>query len=238
LDQTDDDVAFITADNGARSTEVLLQLLFYCIISVSETPEFVYGPAVKSSRASVQEQMLPLERKVARKRDGMSEAFTNFAGMYLQVRAMLDNVSFSSYETQIGWDEMTQRNEKDTADTIKTMADAVVELVNAGLISAESGSEFIRKYIPTVLPWNDPSSSMDELRRVQRDLEVLAQAKLATGFGGGAVQQANQPGQDANQPSQSGNPTGQANTEGAGGDVASRRALAGSAANRTNGTTH
>lgn len=231
-------MSFITADNGARSTEVLLQLLFYCIISVSETPEFVFGPAVKSSRASVQEQMLPLERKVARKREGMSEPFVNFAGMFLQMKAMLDNTSFSSYDTNIGWDEMTQRNEKDTADTIKTMADAVVELVNAGLISAEAGSEFIRRYVPTVLTWNDPSSDMDELRRVQRDLEVLAQAKLASGFGGGAAQQDNQPPQEGNQPSQSGNPTGQANTQGAGGDVASRRAIVAAAASRTNGTTN
>jgi hypothetical protein len=227
LVQTDDDVQFITADNGARSTEALLQLLFYCIISVSETPEFAFGPAVKSSRASVQEQMLPLERKISRKREGMSDPFVNFAGMYLQVKSMLENVSLTTYDTQIGWDQMTSKDDKATADTVKTMADAMTEMVTVGMVSVESASEFMRQYITTVLPWNDPSADMDEIRRVQDGLEILARAKLATGFGGGDVQAANQPGQGGTQPSQRGQPTGQANTTGAGGDVASRRALAG-----------
>jgi len=240
LVQTDDDVQFITADNGARSTEALLQLLFYCIISVSETPEFAFGPAVKSSRASVQEQMLPLERKIARKREGMGDPFKNFAGMYLQVKSMLDNVALSSYDTQIGWDQMTSKDDKTTADTVKTMADAMTEMVQVGMISVESASEFMRQYITTVLPWNDPSADVDEIRRVQAGLEILAKAKLATGFGGGAVQQANQPDQGGTQPSQEGQPTGQANTQGAGGDVQSRRALASRAGTNgsTSGVTH
>jgi hypothetical protein len=50
-----------------------LELILYCIVDVSETPEFAFGTAVQSSKASVSEQMVPLARKIRRKRGQFEE---------------------------------------------------------------------------------------------------------------------------------------------------------------------
>jgi hypothetical protein len=156
----------------------------------------------------------------------LSDPYVQFAGMYLQVRAQLENERLSTYETNIGWDEITQNDKGQEATALKTTADAITELVNAGIVSLEAGATYVRNYIDTMLVWQDEDADNDELRRVVAGLEILRQAKLASGFGGGAAQADNQPSQEGQQPSQQGNPTGQANTAGAGGDVRSQQAVA------------
>jgi len=97
----DEDASFIEVQSATGGAEALLEFLFYCIVDVSQTPEFVFGTAVASSKASVSEQMPALIRKVGRKRETLTEPFQLLARMVLAMVAAAENRSFQTYETTL-----------------------------------------------------------------------------------------------------------------------------------------
>ena len=165
--QEGDDVSFITADSGLEAITTLLKFIFFCIVDVSETPEFAFGTAVQSSKASVSEQMVPLARKIRRKRAMMEEFYKELMQMYIYMWGMVNNVKVEA-NVDIGWDEVNPRNDKEVAEAINTMINGLVNGVQAGIISTESAVEFLRQYIPSMLPYADPSGDDDERRRIAK----------------------------------------------------------------------
>ncbi|MDD3927724.1 MAG: phage portal protein, partial [bacterium] len=89
--QEGDSAEFISADSGTTGITALLELIYYCIVDVSETPEFAFGTAVASSKASVSEQMVPLARKIRRKRGMFEEPYGELASMSLAMWAKINN---------------------------------------------------------------------------------------------------------------------------------------------------
>jgi len=61
----EEDAEFIEARSTIGDAGALLKLLFYCIVDVSEVPEFAFGVHTPSSHASVKEQMPLLIRSLA-----------------------------------------------------------------------------------------------------------------------------------------------------------------------------
>lgn len=163
--QEADDVSFITADSGLDAITTLLKFLFFCIVDVSETPEFAFGTAVQSSKASVSEQMVPLARKIRRKRAMFEEYYKELMEMYLAMWSMVENVKIDT-EVDVSWEEINPRNDKEVAETISNLVDGLVNAVNNGIMSVQSASEFLREYIPSMLPWVDENADDDEKRRV------------------------------------------------------------------------
>ncbi len=164
--QKEDDCSFITADSGLAGITTLLQFLFYCIVDVSETPEFAFGTAVASSKASVSEQMVPLSRKIRRKRGLFEEPYGELSSMFLAMRTRVENKPLETYHVDIGWDELSPKNDAEVATTIKTLIEGLVTGTEAGLMSAEAAAEFLREYVPSMLQWADPDGDDDERRRV------------------------------------------------------------------------
>jgi hypothetical protein len=80
-----DDAEFISADPGLAGIVQLLEVIFLCVVDVSETPEFAFGAGVQSSHGSVAEQQVPLSRKIERKRGQFSAAYAELAALYLSV---------------------------------------------------------------------------------------------------------------------------------------------------------
>jgi hypothetical protein len=171
--QEGDDAAFLSADAGQESALKLAELLFLCIVDVSETPEFAFGTAVQSSKASVSEQLLPLARKIRRKRGQFEEPYGQLAAMFLTMWAKVENRSLSTTRVQIGWDEVAPRNDAEIAQTIKTLVEGLVMGIEAGLISLDAAAEFLREYVPSMFPWIDPDGDDDERRRVARTMALL-----------------------------------------------------------------
>lgn len=178
-----DDASFVTADSGLEGITTLLKFLYFCIVDVSETPEFAFGTAVASSKASVSEQMVPLERKIRRKRGQFEEYYGELASMFLAMWARVENVSLDSYEVTITWDEISPRNDTETATTIKTLVEGLTLAMESGLVSIDAAAEFLRQYIPTMLPWDDAEAQEDESRRVQRTIARIQRLQDPAGFG-------------------------------------------------------
>lgn len=171
--QEGDDAAFITADSGLEGITTLLKFIYFCIVDVSETPEFCFGTAVQSSKASVSEQMVPFSRKIRRKRGMFEEYYQELAGLYLAMRAKMNNRRLETYQVDIGWEELSPKNDKEVAETIKTLADGLSTGVEAGLLSVDAASEFLREFIPSMLPFADPDADDDERRRIAKSFALL-----------------------------------------------------------------
>lgn len=180
--QEGDDAAFITADSGLQGITTLLEFLFYCIVDVSETPEFAFGTAVASSKASVSEQMVPLARKIRRKRGQFEEYYSELASMYLAMWARVENRTLGTYQVDIGWDELSPKNDKETAETIKTMVEGLVTGIEAGLVSVDAAADFLREFIPSMLPWLDQDADDDERRRVARTFSLIQRLRDGSGM--------------------------------------------------------
>lgn len=168
--QDQDDAEFISADSGLQGITTLLKFIFFCIVDVSQTPEFAFGTAVQSSKASVSEQMVPLARKIRRKRGLFEEPYGELASMYLAMWSKVENRVLDTYRVDIGWDELSPKNDKEVAETIKILVEGLVTGIETGIISVDAAAEFLREFVPSMLPWVDPDADDDEKRRVAKTM--------------------------------------------------------------------
>jgi hypothetical protein len=146
----EEDASFIEARSTIGDAEALLKLLFYCIVDVSEVPEFAFGVHTPSSHASVKEQMPLLIRRVARKREMVTENWQTLARMLLVMHSKITGKKFESYEVGITWDAVIERDEKEYADTIYTLVNALNTALLGGFISLDAAVDLLAQYIDTM----------------------------------------------------------------------------------------
>ncbi len=170
LMQEGDDVSFITAESGLVGVTALLEFIFMNIVDVSQIPEFAFGTAVASSKASVSEQMIPLMRNIRRKRGMLEEPYGELAAMYLAMWSKVENRRLDTYQVNVDWDEITPKDDAQISTTIKTLVEGLTTGVEAGLLSLEAASEFLREYIPSMLPFVDESGAQDERGRIAKSM--------------------------------------------------------------------
>lgn len=166
LMQEGDNVSFITAESGVAASTLLLEFLFMNIVDVSETPEFAFGTAVSSSKASVSEQMVPLARKIRRKRTMLEEPYRELAVLYLAMKGQ--PLAQQTDDVRISWDEISPRDNESVATTIKTLVEGLSTAVEVGILSLDAASGFLQEFVPTMLPFEDPSGANDEKRRIAK----------------------------------------------------------------------
>lgn len=155
-----EDADFIEVKSSIGDASELLKLLFYCIVDTSETPEFVFGVHTPSSLSSVKEQMPILIRRIARKREQFTESWQRLARIVLAMTAQAEARKFSTYATNLDWDEIDPRDEKDVAEILKNVTEALDTATKDDLISHEAAVQFLTQYINTM---NDYSSDNPEV---------------------------------------------------------------------------
>ena len=75
----------LEAMDSTKGSIGLLQVLFWQICQNSETPEFVMGTAVSSSKASVSEQVPVMVKKASRKQTELTPVFEEIINIYMWV---------------------------------------------------------------------------------------------------------------------------------------------------------
>lgn len=155
----EEDASFIEAQSAIGDAEALLKLLFYCIVDVSEVPEFAFGVHTPSSHASVKEQMPLLIRRVARKREMVTECWQALSRMLLVMHSKMTGKKFENYEVGITWDAVIERDEKEYADTINTLVNALNTALLGGFISLDAAVDLLQQYIDTMQEYatDDPT---------------------------------------------------------------------------------
>jgi hypothetical protein len=145
----EDDLGYVEV--SATNHSVLLELLFMCIVDTSETPEFLFGTAVASSKASVGEQMTPLMKKIARKRSAITDSYQLMARMVFAIYNdnNLSNL-INDFQTKIIWEDTDSIDDKIKAETINTVITALNGGIEGKIISYESAINYLKQYIETM----------------------------------------------------------------------------------------
>jgi hypothetical protein len=171
----DEDGEFIEARSAIGDTVALLKLLFYCIVDVSETPEFAFGVHTPSSLSSVKEQMPILVRRVARKREHFTESWQRLARIALAMTSQSEGRAFATYATTLLWDEVDPRDESDVAETLDKITRALNTAVMGGFLSLEAAAMFLAQYIDTMNDWlSDDPEVPGERERIIKTRILLA----------------------------------------------------------------
>lgn len=146
-------------------TTTLLQYIFLNIVDASEVPEWAFGGAIASSKASVTEQSAPLVHKVSRKRTLVENSW-----------AMIGRMAMSMVESptavRVEWDDLAQRDTKSEAEALRSMVDALVSLVDADIASKEAAVEHLRPFIPSLLKYIvGEDEAQSERDRIENELD-------------------------------------------------------------------
>ena len=178
---------FVEVRSATGDAKALLKLLFFCIVDVSETPEFAFGTHTPSSQASVKEQMPVLAKKVSRKREHFTSSWVKLARMVLAIHSMTGAKKFLTHAAELVWDEIDPRDEKEVADTIEVLIRGLSMATTNQLMSHEAAVTFLAQYVETMNEYksDDPKVTgekdriiQDSLRRSQLEDAELAENEL------------------------------------------------------------
>jgi hypothetical protein len=112
-----DDVAYIQPVSAMGDFTDLLQYMFYNIVQVSQTPEFLLGVAIASSKASADSQMITIDIKTSRKRTLFNDQFKQLYKVFATVYGKLNNIVPNVTDIVIDWDNV-QASAKGVSDTL------------------------------------------------------------------------------------------------------------------------
>lgn len=178
--QDEEDAGFIEVNSAIGDAKDLLQLLFYCIVDTSETPEFAFGVHTPSSLSSVKEQMPILVRRIARKREHFTEAWQRLARIVLAMTAQAEGRKFSTYATTLEWDDIDPRDGKDVAEELNLITQALNTAIQGGFLSIQAAADFLKEYITTMHDFiSDDQEMPGERERIIQD--KIMQARLEDG---------------------------------------------------------
>ncbi len=173
--QEGEDADYIEVKSATGDAVALLKLLFYCIVDVSETPEFAFGVHTPSSLSSVKEQMPILIRRIARKREHFTEAWQRLARIVLAMTAQAEGRAITTYATTLLWDEVDPRDETEVADTLEKIARALNTALMGEFISQEAAAMFFAQYVDTMNDWlSDDAEVPGERERIIKTKILMA----------------------------------------------------------------
>jgi hypothetical protein len=129
----DADFKYASPAMFAGDTEKLLGLLFYLFLQSSETPEFIMGNAISSSKASAETQLPVFIQYIEKKRGEAEEWILELAEVVLAMIGAVDMTvrRDQSDDLEIEWDDLTN---EDGELTIK----AIEAAYKAGWITRET----------------------------------------------------------------------------------------------------
>ena len=91
IDSEKGDAKMLQGNSFMGDVSSLLQLYFYLIVQGSETPEFSFGTAVTSSKASTQTQEPILSMKIVRKQQEFAEFIQDMVNTYVERRILMSD---------------------------------------------------------------------------------------------------------------------------------------------------
>ncbi len=160
----------IQASAPLGDTTTLLEFIFLNIVDVSEVPEWAFGGAIASSKASVTEQSAPLVHKITRKRT-MVEGLWALAG-----RMMLKTVINESQRVEVTWSNLAMRDLKTEAEAFRNFSESLLALNDGQAVSKITMNNILMKLLPEILPFEVDDSRVEADRISAEVAEKMAQA--------------------------------------------------------------
>ena len=178
-----EDASFVEVNSATGDAQILLKLLFYCIVDVSETPEFIFGVHTPSALASVKEQMPIMVNKIRRKREQFTEQWQTLARMILVMSSQSIGINFKSYSSTLGWDEVNPKDNKELSETLEKISNALDKALTGGFISEEAAVNFFAKYVDTMSDYiSDDPEIVGEREKIIKTKMLRYRLDDATGL--------------------------------------------------------
>jgi len=136
-------VEFLEAKQILKDGKDILELIFYNIVILTEIPEFLMGVHQPSSWASTREQLHPIIRKTRRYQNIWKEKLKELNRIVLKFIEKHEGEKFSTYETVIEFPEVEPKE-------IKEYAQALSQLVGAGILKQEEAREVLKSVMPNL----------------------------------------------------------------------------------------
>ncbi len=151
----------------SKDTEVLLGLIFYLILQHTEIPEFVWGNAIASSKASAESQMPPFIRWIEKRRGQATGWLTDVADVVLATMALWEPGIRRATAT-LRWEPLTDEDGRLTLDT-------VIWAYAEGLLDRETALQLAPvtiENIGAVLQKADEEREAEEARQDERAAQL------------------------------------------------------------------
>lgn len=141
LENPESSADYIQASGFMDDTGKLMEYYFYLILEASETPEFVFGTAVSSSKASVSEQMPVLVQKIIKKRTEVTKPLRELVEAYVDRKIRMSDQMFmklknKEYDIEITFPDMVDEDKRMTLDTVRYLHEA-------GIITDKTATELL-----------------------------------------------------------------------------------------------
>lgn len=114
----------IQMQNNAADSQTILNTLFYLICQTSETPEYVFGTAVQSSKASTETQAPIMIAKAQRKQGCFTRPMKELLKLVMYHMNITDPKIKTDIEFNLIWPDITAIDEKMNLDRAKLANDA------------------------------------------------------------------------------------------------------------------
>lgn len=166
----------IQAKAPLGDTTTLLEFIFLNIVDVTEVPEWAFGGAIASSKASVTEQSAPLVHKIGRKRSMVEGAWAIIGRMMLQA------VTGNNERVRVTWDNLAMRDLKTEAEAFRNFGETLISLNDIGSVSKITINDFLGELNPNIIPFAVDDEKTEEAR-ISAELaekQERAEALMAT----------------------------------------------------------
>lgn len=115
------DASILSSVANANDADKILNLLFWLIAQNSETPEFIFGTAVQSSKASVSEQMPVMVKKAERKQGQLNDPLWELVDVLNFYASKLNTKFEPSIDFEIKWFPILDEDLKLNLDIVKEL---------------------------------------------------------------------------------------------------------------------
>lgn len=162
------DIKTVSGVITASEADTLLNILFWLIAQHSETPEFAFGTAVKSSKASVSEQMPMLIEKARRKQNEYTEPYEELLSAVRKKLKISYPKMTDKYDIDVTWQPILDEDYKLNLEIVTFLSEEgiVTDKTKLNMLGA---TRFIA----------DPEKEMEEAKRENKE----KQEALDTGAG-------------------------------------------------------
>ena len=111
--------AYVAPGSFTKDTEVLLGLLFYLILQHTEYPEFIWGNAIASSKASADSQMEPFSKWVEKQQGDCNDWVIETAEIVLAYLSLYEPGVRANEQVVVQWPSITGDDGRLTLEAIK-----------------------------------------------------------------------------------------------------------------------
>jgi hypothetical protein len=159
----------IQAKAPLGDTTTLLEFIFLNIVDVTEIPEWAFGGAIASSKASVSEQSGPIVHKTKRKRTMVEDPWA------LMGRMVLKAVLNQKERVTTTWSELGMRDLKTEGEAFRNFSESLLALNDGQMVSKHTSVEILRKLMKEIDPYDLDESPLESDRIEDEVKEKMAQ---------------------------------------------------------------